>query len=135
MSEGDTSAWDELVEKLYSPFERRKIEYAIGSVIAGESKKLQKLFIFVGDAGTGKSTILKIIDNMFKGYTSTIDIKSIGLGKDFALESLSENPLVAIQDDVELDKIIDFINENYFTDTRHVELLEEATQERDERKI
>ena len=105
MTEGDTSAWDELVGKLYSPFERRKIEYAIGSVIAGESKKLQKLFIFVGDAGTGKSTILKIIDDMFKGYTSTIDIKSIGLGKDFALESLSENPLVAIQDDVELDKI------------------------------
>lgn len=105
MAEGDTSAWDELVGKLYSPFERRKIEYAIGSVIAGESKKLQKLFIFVGDAGTGKSTILKIIDDMFEGYTSTIDIKSIGLGKDFALESLSENPLVAIQDDVELDKI------------------------------
>lgn len=105
MAEGDTSAWDELVGKLYSPFERRKIEYAIGSVIAGESKKLQKLFIFVGDAGTGKSTILKIIDDMFTGYTSTIDIKSIGLGKDFALESLSDNPLIAIQDDVELDKI------------------------------
>ena len=105
MTEGDTSAWDELVGRLYSPFERRKIEYAIGSVIAGESKKLQKLFIFVGDAGTGKSTILKIIDDMFTGYTSTIDIKSIGLGKDFALESLSNNPLIAIQDDVELDKI------------------------------
>ena len=105
MAEGDTSAWDELVGRLYSPFERRKIEYAIGSVIAGESKKLQKLFIFVGDAGTGKSTVLKIIDDMFAGYTSTIDIKSIGLGKDFALESLSNNPLIAIQDDVELDKI------------------------------
>lgn len=105
MKEGDTSAWDILLDRLYSPDEKYKIEYAIGSIIAGESVKLQKLFIFVGDAGTGKSTVLGIIDSMFKGYTSTIDVESIGMGKDFALESLSDNPLIGIEDDVELDKI------------------------------
>ena len=105
MAEGDTSAWDELTDKLYSPEEKRKIEYGIGSVISGASKTLQKFFIFVGDAGTGKSTILGIIDNMFKGYTATIDVESIGMGKDFALETLSNNPLIAIEDDVELDRI------------------------------
>lgn len=97
--------WNKLLGRLYSSEERRKIEYAIGSVIAGESTKLQKFFIFVGDAGTGKSTILGIIEDMFRGYVSTINIESIGMGKDFALESLSNNPLIAIQDDVELDKI------------------------------
>lgn len=105
MAEGDTSAWDELTDKLYSPEEKRKIEYGIGSVISGASKTLQKFFIFVGDAGTGKSTILGIINDMFKGYTATIDVESIGMGKDFALETLSNNPLIAIEDDVELDKI------------------------------
>lgn len=105
MAEGDTSAWDELTDKLYSPEEKRKIEYGIGSVISGASKTLQKFFIFVGDAGTGKSTILGIINEMFKGYTATIDVESIGMGKDFALETLSNNPLIAIEDDVELDKI------------------------------
>lgn len=107
MKEGDTSAWDELVGTLYSPEEKRKIEYAIGSVINGESKRLQKFFIFVGDAGTGKSTVLSIIREMFSGYTAAIDIKSIGMGQTFALESLRENPLIAIQDDVDLSKIED----------------------------
>ncbi len=97
--------WNKLLDRLYSPEERRKIEYAIGAVIAGESVNLQKFFIFVGDAGTGKSTILGIINEMFRGYTSSINIESIGMGKDFALETLSDNPLIAIQDDVELDHI------------------------------
>ena len=97
--------WNRLLDRLYSPEERRKIEYAIGAIIAGASVNLQKFFIFVGDAGTGKSTILGIIDEMFRGYTSSINIESIGMGKDFALESLSDNPLIAIQDDVELDHI------------------------------
>lgn len=105
MAEGDTSAWDELTNRLYSPEEKRKIEYGIGSIISGASKTLQKFFIFVGDAGTGKSTILGIINDMFDGYTATIDVESIGMGKDFALETLSNNPLIAIEDDVELDRI------------------------------
>lgn len=105
MTEGDTSAWDELTNKLYSFDEKRKIEYGIGSIISGASKELQKFFIFVGDAGTGKSTILKIINDMFIGYVSTVNVEAIGMGKDFALESLSNNPLVGIEDDVELDRI------------------------------
>lgn len=108
MEKGEPTYWNKLLDRLYSKEERRKIEYGIGSVIAGESVNLQKFFIFVGDAGTGKSTILKIIDDMFSGYTSGINLESIGMGKDFALESLTDNPLIAIQDDVELDKI----NEN-----------------------
>lgn len=108
MEKGEPVYWNKLLYRLYSREERRKIEYGIGSVIAGASKDLQKFFIFVGDAGTGKSTILGIIDDMFKGYTSGINLESIGMGKDFALESLTDNPLIAIQDDVELDKI----NEN-----------------------
>ena len=108
MEDGEPVYWNKLLHRLYSDEERRKIEYGIGSIIAGASKDLQKFFIFVGDAGTGKSTILGIIDDMFKGYTSGINLESIGMGKDFALESLTDNPLIAIQDDVELDKI----NEN-----------------------
>jgi hypothetical protein len=105
LEEGEPRNWNKLLDRLYSSDERRKIEYAIGSIIAGKSTELQKFYIFVGDAGTGKSTILKIISNMFDGYVSSINIESIGSGKDFALETLSENPLIAIQDDVELDHI------------------------------
>lgn len=107
LREGDCSAWNKLTRCLYSEEEARKIEYAIGSIVSGASKELQKFFIFVGDAGTGKSTIMKIISNMFKGYCSTIDAKSIGMGDSFALETLKDNPLIAIQDDVDLSKIED----------------------------
>ena len=107
LNDGPCQAWDKLTRKLYSEEEARKIEYAIGSVISGDSKDLQKFFIFVGDAGTGKSTILRIIRDMFKGYCSTIDAKSIGMGDSFALETLKNNPLIAIQDDVDLSRIED----------------------------
>ena len=117
ISEGPTTAWDTLTDKLYSPEEKRKIEYAIGSIISGDSKTLQKIFIFVGDAGTGKSTIMKIIKNMFTckeyedktvGYCKTIDAKAMGSSSaSFSLEPLRDNPLIAIQDDVDLSHIED----------------------------
>ncbi len=106
LEEGSTEAWDKLTDRLYSPEEKRKIEYAIGSLVSGESKKLQKFFIFVGDAGTGKSTIMGIIKDMFPGYCSGIDIEALGSSNSsFALEPLKENPLIAIQNDSELGKI------------------------------
>ena len=40
---GDISAYDELVSVLYDPPEREKLEWAVGSIIAGDSKRIQKL--------------------------------------------------------------------------------------------
>src|SRR4051812_46489951 len=48
LEEGDISAWDELVGTLYSVEERAKIEWAIGSIVAGDSKRIQKFFVFYG---------------------------------------------------------------------------------------
>jgi hypothetical protein len=50
---GDISAWDEIVGTLYSVAERAKIEWAIGSIVAGDSKRIQKFFVFYGPAGSG----------------------------------------------------------------------------------
>lgn len=55
---GETPAYDKLMSTLYEEEERRKIEWAIGSIISGESKKLQKFMVLYGAAGTGKSTVL-----------------------------------------------------------------------------
>src|SRR3954452_11640764 len=71
IDEGDISAWDELTSTLYSPEERTKIEWAIGSIIAGDSKHIQKFCVLYGPPGTGKSTILNIIQALFEGYTTT----------------------------------------------------------------
>jgi hypothetical protein len=58
---GDISAYERMMSVLYSPQERRKIEWAVGSVVCGESKRLQKFMVLYGAAGTGKSTVLNII--------------------------------------------------------------------------
>jgi energy-coupling factor transporter ATP-binding protein EcfA2 len=108
IGEGDISAWDELMSTLYSPDERAKVEWAIGSVIAGDSKKIQKFLVFYGPPGTGKSTVLNIIQQLFEGYTTSFDGKALGSSNSqFATEAFKHNPLVAIQHDADLSKIED----------------------------
>lgn len=105
---GDISAYEKLISTLYSPEERHKIEWAIGSIVSGESKKLQKFMVLYGSAGTGKSTILNIIQQLFEGYYSVFDAKALGSSSNsFALEAFKTNPLVAIQHDGDLSKIED----------------------------
>lgn len=105
---GDISAYSRLLSVLYSEEERHKIEWAIGSIVSGDSKKLQKFMVFYGAAGTGKSTIINIIQQLFEGYYTVFDAKALGSSSaDFALESFRTNPLVAIQHDGDLSKIED----------------------------
>ena len=108
MAEGSTDAYDELMDTLYNESERRKIEWAIGSVIAGTSKDIQKFFVFYGKAGTGKSTVLHIIEDMFDGYVTLFDAKELAAkGNQFALSQFKNNALIAIQQDGDLSKIED----------------------------
>lgn len=108
LEECDTPAYEKLISTLYSEEERRKIEWAIGSIISGDSKKIQKFLVLYGSAGTGKSTILNIIQQLFEGYYSVFDAKALGSSSNsFALEAFKTNPLVAIQHDGDLSKIED----------------------------
>ena len=105
---GDITAYDKLMSTLYSPEERHKLEWAIGSIVSGDSKKVQKFLVLYGAAGTGKSTVLNIIQQLFEGYYSVFDAKALGSANNsFALEAFKTNPLVAIQHDGDLSKIED----------------------------
>lgn len=105
---GDLSAYDKLMSTLYSEEERHKIEWAIGSIVSGESTKIQKFMVLYGAAGTGKSTVLNIIQQLFDGYCSVFDAKALGSSSNsFALEAFKNNPLVAIQHDGDLSRIED----------------------------
>lgn len=108
LTPGDVSAWDELVGTLYSPEERAKIEYFIGAIVAGDAKKIQKFVVFYGPGGTGKSTIMNIIEKLFEGYSTTFDAKALSSSNAaFATEVFSRNPLVAICQDTDLSKMED----------------------------
>lgn len=105
---GEITAYDKLISTLYSEEERHKIEWAIGSIVSGDSKHIQKFMVMYGAAGTGKSTILNIIQQLFEGYYSVFDAKALGSSSNsFALEAFRTNPLVAIQHDGDLSKIED----------------------------
>lgn len=107
LQEGSIDAYDKLVSRLYSPEERMKFEWAIGSIIAGDAKKIQKFFVFYGEPASGKSTILGIIRMLFDGYTTVFDARTLASMNDFALDFFEKDPLLAIQEDGDLSRIED----------------------------
>lgn len=108
LQEGSIEAYDKVIGTLYDPEEREKIEWAIGAIINGDSKKIQKFMVFFGDPGTGKSTILELIQKIFESYYAIFEAKSLtSTSNVFSTEQFKNNPLVAIQHDGDLSKIED----------------------------
>lgn len=108
LEEGDISAYDEIIGTLYSSEERAKLEWAIGAIVSGDAKDIQKFIVLYGEAGAGKSTILNIIQKLFNGYYTTFEAKALTSSSNaFSTEVFKSNPLVAIQHDGDLSKIED----------------------------
>ena len=108
LEEGSIEAYDKLMSVLYTQEERWKIEWTIGAIISGDSKKIQKFLVLYGEAGTGKSTVLNIMQQIFDGYYTVFEAKELGSNNSqFALEMFKNNPLVAIQHDGDLSRIED----------------------------
>jgi hypothetical protein len=114
LTKGKIKAYDELISLLYSPEERAKFEWAIGAVIAGDAKRIQKFLVFYGAPGTGKSTVMDIVYKLMGGlvkdggYVAMFDAKAlVGNNNSFSTSAFKDNPLVAIQHDGDLSKIED----------------------------
>lgn len=108
LEQGSTGAWDELLGVLYSADERDKIEWAIGAIVAGDSKWIQKFLVFYGPPASGKSTVIGIIEKLFEGYVSTFEAKALTSNNGtFSMEAFERNPLVAIQHDGDLSRVED----------------------------
>lgn len=108
LENGSITAYEELISTLYDPSERSKLEWAIGAIISGDSKKIQKFIVLYGEPGGGKSTFLNIIQKLFDGYYATFDAKALTTsGNNFSTEMFKDNPLVSIQHDGDLSRIED----------------------------
>ncbi len=108
LNPGPHDAWDQLISTLYNDEERAKIEWAIGAVVSGDSKYIQKFLVFYGPPGSGKSTILNIIEKLFEGYTAIFDARELaGQNNVFATSAFKSNPLVAVQHYGDLSRIYD----------------------------
>ena len=108
LSFGPTPSYDTLMGTLYSDEERSKIEWAVGAVLSGDAKKIQKFIALYGEGGTGKSTVLNIVKELFDGYCVTFNAKALtSSGNQFPLSRFKDNPLVALQYDGNLSRIED----------------------------
>ena len=113
LEKGDISAYEEAVSTWYDEANREKLEWAVGAVISGDSKKIQKFMVLYGPPKTGKSSFLNIVQSMFKKndkekYYDTGDLSAIGSnGNQFSLEIFKNDPLIMIQHDSDLSKIAD----------------------------
>lgn len=105
LEKNPTPYWDELMDVLYSD-ERLKLEWLIGAVASGETGKIQKFFALYGAPGSGKSTVLDIIANMFNGYYTIFSAEALGSSNQIhCLEVFRNFPVLAIEHDADLSRI------------------------------
>lgn len=105
--EGSTFAWEKMIGTHFDEENKRKIEWIIGAIVSGASRNIQKFGVIYGPPRSGKSTLLNIIESLFKGYLSYFDAKEVTSGKEFALEPFRDSPLISIQHDGDLSRITD----------------------------
>ena len=106
LEDGVPVNWVKLVDTLYDPSERQKIEWSIGSVLTGDCRKIDKFLVFYGDPGSGKSTILNVMQRLFGDYSVAFDSESLAQrNNSFALAAFVDDPLVAIEHDGDLSRI------------------------------
>lgn len=108
LEDGSTDAFDTIFTTIYDQENLDKFMWAIGSIIDGASKKIQKFFVFFGNPGTGKSTSLNLIQEMFPGYYTTFEAKTLTSGfSGFSTEVFRNNPLIGINHEGDLSGIRD----------------------------
>lgn len=107
LSKKEPIAYQKLTSVLYSQDELMKIEWCIGAVLSGDSKNIQKFLVITGDAGSGKSTMLNIMQMLFEGYYISFDSKAIVGNNQFGLSQFKSNPRIAIEHDGNLSRIWD----------------------------
>ena len=106
IKEGPMDAYNRLMTTLYSPEDKQKIEWSIGSIYAGASKKIEKILVLYGKPGSGKSTVLDLIKELFSGYwVAFVASELVSKTHQFATAAFKDNPLIAIQDDGNLERI------------------------------
>lgn len=109
--ENPTPYYTKLTDVLYLPDERDKWEWAVGCIIAGDQRKIQKMFAFYGEPGTGKSTVIgKIIAELLMGgyemgYAVKFEANNLCGGNEFGTDFLENDSVLVYDDDAEMGMI------------------------------
>lgn len=106
---GEAPAFTELATTLYDEKELDKILWAMGALLTGKIAKIEKFLYLYGPKGTGKGTMITIIQNMMGEYAGSIDLQVLTGSTEFATSQVQELPLL-IDSDTDLSKIKKEVN-------------------------
>lgn len=106
---GEAPAFTELATTLYDESELNKILWAMGALLTGKIAKIEKFLYLYGPKGTGKGTMIAIIQDMMGEYAGSIDLQVLTGSTEFATSQVQELPLL-IDSDTDLSKIKKEVN-------------------------
>ena len=105
---GSTKSFNKILNTLYDRTEVEKIKWFIGALLCGDSTKIQKFAVFFGPPGSGKSTVINIIEGLVEEYAATFIAKDlVSNNNQFGTAAFKNNPQLAIQHDGDLSRIED----------------------------
>ncbi len=105
---GTTRSFNKILNTLYDKTEVEKIKWFIGALLCGDSVKIQKFAVFFGPPGSGKSTVINIIESLVEDYAATFVAKDlVSSNNQFGTAAFKNNPILAIQHDGDLSRIED----------------------------
>lgn len=102
--EGETVAYDELMDVLYAPEEQEKILWFMGALLSNRVGNIQKFLYLYGGKGSGKGTVLKVFKMLFDGYYESISLAHLTSDSEFATSQVKEVPLL-IDEDSDMSRI------------------------------
>lgn len=79
---------------LPDPYERFDCLQALASVLLIRTQRIEKAFFFLGSGGNGKSTIMKVLDNIFGTYIAHVDMLDLqkdGFSKTALVDKLANS--------------------------------------------
>jgi P4 family phage/plasmid primase-like protien len=83
-----------LCKALPDPYERFDCLQALSSILLVRHQRIEKAFFFLGSGGNGKTTIMKILDNIFESYISHVDMLDLqkdGFSKTALVDKLANS--------------------------------------------
>lgn len=83
-----------LAKALPDPYQRFDCLQALSSVLLIRTQRIEKAFFFLGSGGNGKSTIMKVMDNIFGPYIAHVDMLDLqkdGFSKTALVDKLANS--------------------------------------------
>lgn len=137
---GPCPNWDLFMDRVFVPGSRDKVEWFLGAIATGANVDIQKMLVLYADSGTGKSSLLRIIQGdsrngkpgLFEGYCYNLKTKRlVKREQKFLGDEIAANKPIGIDDDGDLSSTEDIssLNSIISHDTLAVDGKGKATSE------